>query len=83
MIVLVIMQGLSPWVASSPYWKQSKVIQSLLPYAPIATELSKDVANQAFAQMNSKNYLQSKRVDTETDSDHHERSSASTKNPFY
>lgn len=83
MIVLVIMQGLSPWVASSPYWTQSKLIQSLLPYAPIVTELSKDVASQAFSQMNSKDYLQSKRVDPETDSDHHEQSSHSTKNPFY
>ena len=83
MIVLVIMQGLSPWVANSPYWTQSKLIQSLLPYAPIVTELSKDVASQAFSQMNSKDYLQSKQVDPETDSDHHEQSSHSTKNPFY
>lgn len=83
MIVLVIMQGLSPWVASSPYWKQSKVIQSLLPYAPIATELSKDVASQAFSQMNSKDHLQSKQVDTETGSDQNGQSSHSTKNPFY
>jgi membrane protein required for colicin V production len=46
LIVLITMQGL-PWVESSPHWKQSKFVQVLLPYAPLATELSKDAANEA------------------------------------
>ena len=33
LIVLIIMQGDGPWVNSSPHWKQSKLVQILLPYA--------------------------------------------------
>ncbi len=47
LIVLITIQGIGPWVESSPYWKQSKFTQTLLPYAPWATELSKDAANEA------------------------------------
>ncbi|OTG66007.1 CvpA family protein [Acinetobacter silvestris] len=83
MIVLVTMQGLSPWVESSPHWKQSKLIQVLLPFAPLATELSKDAANHALSEMKSEDPLESKHVDKETDSVNKEQSSHSTKNPFY
>ncbi|OTG83093.1 CvpA family protein [Acinetobacter sp. ANC 4648] len=83
MIVLITMQGLSPWVGSSPLWKQSKFIHVLLPWAPLATEISKDAANHALSEMKSEDHIESKRVDTETDSKNKEQSSHSTKNPFY
>ena len=53
LIVLITMQGLGPWVESSPYWKQSKLVNHLAPYAPAATEFSKDVASEAMNQMKS------------------------------
>lgn len=53
LVVLITMQGVGPWVESSPHWKQSKLIQYLLPYAPLATELSKDAASEAFHQITS------------------------------
>ena len=85
LIVLVTMQGVSPWVNSSPHWKQSKLVQILLPYAPWATELSKDVASQALHQMTSEGVLlqrssseinESEGKSVSLSSDH------STKNPF-
>lgn len=54
LIVLITIQGIGPWVESSPYWKQSKFVQTLLPYAPWATELSKDAANEALQHIKSK-----------------------------
>jgi membrane protein required for colicin V production len=86
LIVLIAMQGVGPWVDSSPHWKQSKFVQILLPYAPLATELSKDAANQAIHEMTSEGALlhrpssemdESERASTEQAADH------STKNPFY
>ena len=47
------MQGLGSFVESSPHWKQSKFIQTLLPYAPMATEFTKDTANKALSQIKS------------------------------
>lgn len=84
LVVLITMQGLGPWVESSPHWKQSKFIQFLLPYAPLATELSKGVASEAIHQMTSENgtsHRSSNSVEqseTQRDSTDH-----STKNPFY
>ena len=86
LIVLVTMQGVGPWVESSPHWKQSKFVQILLPYAPLATEISKDAANQALHQMTSEGALL-QRPSTEVDESERatldQRSDHSTKNPFY
>ena len=85
MIVLITMQGVGPWVETSPHWKQSKVIQTLLPYAPLATELSKDVANEAIREVTSEGRLfhrPSNEV-AELDRDDKDHSDHSTKNPFY
>ena len=86
LIVLVTMQGVGPWVESSPHWKQSKFVQILLPYAPLATEISKDAANQALHQMTSEGALL-QRPSTEMDESERAavdpRSDHSTKNPFY
>ncbi|WP_109441875.1 CvpA family protein [Acinetobacter haemolyticus] len=86
LIVLITMQGLGPWVESSPHWKQSKFVQVLLPYAPLATELSKDAANQALNQMTSEGALlhrPSSKIDESERVLANERSDHSTRNPFY
>ena len=86
LIVLIAMQGVGPWVNSSPHWKQSKFVQVLLPYAPLATELSKDAANEAIHQMTSEGALLHR---PSTEMDEPERTSVkeaadhSTENPFY
>lgn len=84
LVVLVTMQGLGPWVENSPHWKQSKFIQVLLPYAPLATEFSKEVATEAIQHATSdvsKSETPSREAtDAETVKD---RSAHSTQNPFY
>ena len=86
LIVLVTMQGVGPWVDGSPHWKQSKFVQFLLPYAPLATELSKDAANRALHQMTSEGALlnrSSTEIDKSEDASASRASDHSTKNPFY
>lgn len=82
LIVLITIQGVGPWVESSPYWKQSKFVQTLLPYAPWATELSKDAANEALQHIKSKDAVPSSDIASDAKEN---RSSAdgSTNNPFY
>ena len=82
LIVLITLQGIGPWVESSPYWKQSKFVQTLLPYAPWATELSKDAANEALQHIKSKDAMPSSDISSDAKEN---RSSAdgSTNNPFY
>ena len=86
LIVLIAIQAVGPWVNSSPHWKQSKFVQILLPYAPLATEISKDAANEAIHQMTSEGALLH-RPSTEMDESERAavdpRSDHSTKNPFY
>lgn len=82
LIVLITIQRVGPWVESSPYWKQSKFVQTLLPYAPWATELSKDAANEALQHIKSKDAVPSSDIASDAKEN---RSSAdgSTNNPFY
>ena len=83
LIVLIAIQGIGPWVESSPYWKQSKFIQTLLPYAPWAAQMSKDAAQQAMHHIKSEDGVKSpdhtsnpvRKSDTASDE--------STNNPFY
>ncbi|SPL69544.1 CvpA family protein [Acinetobacter stercoris] len=86
LIVLITIQGIEPWVESSPHWKHSKFIQTLLPFAPLATELSKDAANEALNHMKSEeheqNVMPSRSVDPDS-SIQGNGSAHSTKNPFY
>lgn len=83
LIVLVTMQGIGPWVESSPHWKQSKLIQTLLPFAPLATAFSKDAANHALEEIKSESHTSSSNVESEVDQSSESHSSRSTKNPFY
>ncbi|WP_111891949.1 CvpA family protein [Acinetobacter sp. MB5] len=83
-IVLIIMQSLAPWLQSAQSWKHSLFVQALLPYAPLATDLSKDLANDAIKHMNHQGQTE---VEASDDSSGREsslgnRSEHSTKNPF-
>lgn len=85
LIVLISMQGIGTFVESSPYWKQSKFVQTLLPFAPMATELTKDTAYKALSHMKSdgstehESNLERSKQDSKWSED---SSSHSTKNPF-
>ena len=78
---------LGPWVNSSPHWKQSKLVQILLPYAPLASQYSKDAANQALHQMSSEGALlhrpSTELNESEQASVNEPTSDHSTQNPFY
>lgn len=84
LVVLITMQGIGPWVESSPHWKQSKFVQSLLPYAPWATEMSKDAANQALHHIQSEDAPKSSDLSSDTQNKHgRSATDESTNNPFY
>ena len=83
LVVLITMQGIGPWVESSPHWKQSKFIQNLLPYAPWASELSKEAANEALKHMKSEDASTSSDSAPENSHKSSEKSGESTNNPFY
>lgn len=82
LVVLITMQGLGSFVESSPHWKQSKFIQALLPYAPLATELTKETANKAMSHIQGDSE-QKQELSNKPSLDRDESSSHSTKNPFY
>ncbi|MEB3766402.1 CvpA family protein [Acinetobacter sp. MD2] len=52
LIVLITMQGIEPWVQTAQFWKQSKMVQTLLPYAPLAAEASKEIASDTIEHLN-------------------------------
>lgn len=85
-IVLIVMQALAPWLHNAQSWKHSLFVQALLPYAPLATDLSKDVASDAINHMN--HHQGQAEVATSDDSSSGQgtsfgnRSEPSTKNPF-
>lgn len=84
LVVLITMQGLGPWVESSPYWRQSKLVQSLLPYAPLATEMSKNAANQALEQMQPESSnTERDRTPAEATAQPATQPTHGTQNPFY
>lgn len=80
-VVLIVMQGVEPWVHSMQSWKQSKIIQSLSPYAPLATELTKDVAHEAIARFNQTEAKSASPVGP-SDSSMKRTSGHATENPF-
>lgn len=85
LIVLISMQGIGTFFESSSYWRQSKLVQALLPYAPMATELTKDTAYKALSHMKTEGSSEhGQRLDeTKQDSNvQQDSSSQSTNNPF-
>ena len=83
LIVLITMQGMQPWVESSPYWKQSKFVYLLLPYAPWASKLSKDVATDALSHIQSDNAPKISHSSSDKTPKSTARTDESTNNPFY
>lgn len=83
LIVLITMNGLGPWVESSPHWKQSKIIQRLIPYAPWATELSKEAAHGALDHIQSEDKQKSSDSSSDKTQKSTTRTDESTNNPFY
>ena len=84
LVVLITIQGIGPWVESSPHWKQSKFVSTLLPYAPWATEMSKEFANEALQHMHSEESKDSPELSSDTASKNGQAvQDKSTKNPFY
>ena len=83
LVVLITIQGVGPWVESSPHWKQSKFIQSLLPYAPWAAQMSKEAANEALHHIQSEDKPKSSDALSETVNQKVRSSGESTNNPFY
>ena len=82
LVVLITIQGVGPWVESSPHWKQSKFIQSLLPYAPWAAQMSKEAANEALHHIQSEDKPKSSDALSETVNQKVRSSGESTNNPF-
>lgn len=83
LIVLITMQGLGPWVESSPHWKKSKLIHMLMPYAPWATQLSKDAAHGALEHIKSEDAQKSSNSSSDQSRKTETRTDESTNNPFY
>ncbi len=82
LVVLITIQGVGPWVESSPHWKQSKFIQSLLPYAPWAAQMSKEAANEALHHIQSEDQPKSSDASSEIANKNVRSSGESTNNPF-
>lgn len=53
LIVMIAVQLLGPWVAESPYWQKSTMVSLLTPYAPMAVELSEQVAGHVWDEVKS------------------------------
>ena len=83
LIVLITMQGVGSWVESSPYWRQSKFVQTLLPYAPWAMELSKEAASEAMSHIKSKDTHVSSDSSPKISSKNAEGQGESTNKPCY
>jgi membrane protein required for colicin V production len=81
LVVLITIQGIGPWVESSPHWKQSKMVKALLPYAPWASSKSKEAASEALQHMKSE---PQPRVQSDTSGRSNiSGADESTNNPFY
>ena len=79
-IVLITMQGLGPTRPCGLPWKKK------LPFAPLASEISKDAANEALHHIHSEDRSDDTSVtkaDRSSDTQSDEKSAHSTKNPFY
>lgn len=53
LILLIIISVIGPWAQKSPTWQQSTLAPALMPYAPLAMQVSKQVAEEAWDQVKS------------------------------
>lgn len=52
LVIMLGIQLLGPWVAESPHWHKSKIIALLSPFAPTVVDFSREVATQAWDEVN-------------------------------
>ena len=53
LIVLILISIVAPWLQSAQWWQQSNMVQELSPYAPLAMQVSKQLADHAWQQLES------------------------------
>lgn len=53
LVMLIIISVIGPWAQQSPTWQQSVLAPALMPYAPLAMQVSKQIAEQAWDQVKS------------------------------
>lgn len=53
LVILMIISVIGPWAQQSPIWQHSTLAPALMPYAPLALQVSKQVAGQAWDQVSS------------------------------
>ncbi|MDO4223295.1 MAG: CvpA family protein [Acinetobacter sp.] len=51
-ILLILMQTLSPWLSAFSWWQGSKLITHLSPYAPLASKWSQQMSQKVAQQLN-------------------------------
>lgn len=59
LIILILISVVAPWLKSAHWWQQSNMVQELMPYAPLAMQVSKQLAEQAWQQLESSPQLPS------------------------
>jgi len=52
LIVLVVMSFIGSWASKASWWQNSILAKSLLPYAPLAMVVSRDLASTAWNELN-------------------------------
>ena len=52
LVIMLGIQLLGPWVSESPHWQKSKIIALLSPFAPTVVDFSREVATQAWDEVN-------------------------------
>ncbi len=53
LIVLIMISVVAPWLKSAHWWQQSNIVQELMPYAPLAMQVSKQLSEQAWQRLES------------------------------
>ncbi|MFA9202839.1 MAG: CvpA family protein, partial [Flavobacteriales bacterium] len=53
LIVRILISMVAPWLQSAHWWQQSNMVQELSPYAPLAMQVSKQLADHAWQQLDS------------------------------
>ncbi len=71
-IILVVMQALSPWVANFSTWKKSEMVRILLPYAPMASTFAKDTVSDTWHELSN----------SKPDAKRQQHLANTTRNPF-
>lgn len=46
-VILIALQSIAPWAYKASFWKESKMVIVLMPYAPLVMSASKKIANEA------------------------------------